>query len=294
MAAINFAGQRWKKSLSSSSSSKISTQHIERILECLKNLQHRSSTMKNYYNIWKLFNKFLIRLDNKPGSENEHSWGKHFALYATYLVHQGAQSAAIKSYKSAVKAVLIADNYEWSDGKVMLNTITKACKIINDRLYTRPPIYLCLLEQILFEVQRLFGGCSVVDKASTQPYLDITYKAIFILAYYGLFRVGELTLSKHVVKSKDVHIANNQYKILIILYISKMHDRVSYPQEIKITVTAGETVKRNHQGHCFCPFKLLREFLLVRNAYLDYGEPLFIFRDGRLVTPDHVRTVLKI
>ena len=49
------------------------------------------------------------------------------------------------------------------------------------------------------------------------------YMALFSTAYFGLFRVGELTASKHVVKAVNVRIGQNKNKILFILDSSKMH-----------------------------------------------------------------------
>ena len=108
------------------------------------------------------------------------------------------------------------------------------------------PIQLGLLELILFEIQRRF---------SAQPYLQIMYKALFALGYYGLMRVGELTESPHAVKAANIHMATNKKKILIMLYSSKTHGMCDCPQMICITSNVQESyfrVKRN-----FAPFLVL-------------------------------------
>ena len=66
-------------------------------------------------------------------------------------------------------------------------------------------------------------------------YLQIMYKALFALSYYGMMRVGEVTYSDHVVKAKDVHSAQNKDKLLLMLYSSKTHSKGMKPQRIKIT-----------------------------------------------------------
>ena len=98
---------------------------------------------------------------------------------------------------TAIKRTLIDDNYDWNDNRVLVNTLTKACRLINDKVRTRLPIHKNLLEMILFELER-----SLKD----QLFLKSMYKAMFILAYYGLFRIGELAKSKHSLKAKDIHI----------------------------------------------------------------------------------------
>ena len=118
------------------------------------------------------------------------------------------------------------------------------------------------------------------------------YSAIFILAYYGLFRVGKLCQSEHVMKAKDIHVAVNKEKILIVLYLSKMHSKANNPQKIKITSNPCEQscayLKRN-----YCPFKLVKKFLKLRGNYRNAQEQFFIFSDKSPVMPNHANTLLK-
>ena len=65
---------------------------------------------------------------------------------------------------------------------------------------------------LLFELECIFA---------TRPFLGRMYKAFFLVAYYGMFRVGELASGNHPVKAKDIHIAQNKDKIMFVLYDSK-------------------------------------------------------------------------
>ena len=86
---------------------------MEAILNSLKTKQHRASMSANYYAIWKKFNTFLITLDARPPD-----WEQRLALYCAYLVEiDKLQSSTIKSYISAIKAVLKSDGYNWNDSK---------------------------------------------------------------------------------------------------------------------------------------------------------------------------------
>ena len=275
-------GQRKKiTSLSSSStSSRLSASRYKVILDNLKNSQNRVSTRNNYYGIWKKFNEFVIKLDRKPSS-----WEDRFSLYGAHLVESGAQSSTIRSYASAVKAILINDGYEWNDQKVLLNTIIKACKLVNDTVKTRLPIGCNLLELILMALDR---------SHASQPYLCLMYKAILLLGYYGLMCVGELTTGSHPVKAKDIHIGMNKDKILIVLYSSKTHGKESRPQKIKIhaLINADTRERQRSSTRHYCPSNTLRQYLHACGTFESPMEPLFVFWDGRLVTPEHVRVVL--
>ena len=99
-------------------------------------------------------------------------WEQRVTLFAAYLIDKGLQSSTIKSYVLAIKYVLIDDNYKWEDEQVLLNTLTRACRRTNDRVYIRRPIKKPLLELILFEVGRYWRD---------QPYLIVLYRAMFAL-----------------------------------------------------------------------------------------------------------------
>ena len=74
---------------------------IERIVDYLKLQYHRDSSRANYYQIWKIFSKFYLRLDSNPNN-----WSERITLFVGYLIDTQKQSATVKSYISAIKAVL--------------------------------------------------------------------------------------------------------------------------------------------------------------------------------------------
>ena len=254
---------------------------MEDIMIKLQQKQRRSSTSENYFKIWRAFNNFLVKLDRRPKT-----WEDRVALYCAYLTDEGAQSQTIKSYISAIKSVLRDDNYEWNENQVALSSLTRACKIVNDTVRTRLPIYCNLLETILFEVGRYFKD---------QPYLEILYKTMFLLGYYGLMRVGELTSGNHTVRAKDVFVGQNKQKLLIILYSSKTHDYGARPQKIKISgLEEKSNGNKSNRNLFFCPFKSVRKYMKAKGeTYIDEEEPFFVFRDRSPVKPNHMRTILK-
>ena len=252
---------------------------MEMIVERLMYMQHRSSTARMYLNIWRNFNKFLLKLDKKPDK-----WEHRTTLFMAYLIDKGCQSATIKSYVSAIKKTLVMDKYPWQDSEILGTSLTCACRLVNDRVHNRFPIQCGLLEMLLFEIECLYGG--------SQPYLEILYKAIYIISYYGLMRVREVTCSPHVLLAQNIHLAQNKNKILIVLYSSKMHNKESRPQKIKIVSNKDE--KSGHYTHrMFCPFMVLKHFIDERGGFDDDQEQLFIFKDKQPVKPFHVTTLLK-
>ena len=211
----------------SSDSSQLSADYMWNVLDRLKNSQTRKSTKHNYLQIWKQFNNFLIRLDKKPKI-----WENRVSLFCAFLIDNGTKSTTIRSYVSAIKHILKMDGYDWDDSLILLSSLTRACKLINDTVFHHLPISRNMLEVLLFEIERLYAS---------QTYLEILYKTILLVGYYGMFRVGELASytdkvhsMDHSIKAKNVHIGKNKDKIMFVLYSSKTHAKESPPQKVKM------------------------------------------------------------
>ena len=181
----------------------------------------------------------------------------------------GTQSATVKTYISSIKAVLQNDGYHWDCEQFKLLSLTQACKFTNDRVRTRLPIGKPLLELLLFELERLYQ----------QNYLILLYRCLFMIAYYGLMRIGELTQGGHPVKAKNMHAADDKEKIMLVLFSSKTHGVHSRPQTIRIWADSAEHVRLQSS---FSPFKVTREYARARGGYVQDDEQFFIFLTGRL------------
>ena len=254
------------------------------IVEKLKVQGVRDSTKRIYYSVWKNFNQFFIKLDIKPPT-----WEERLTLYVAHLVNTGHRSQTCKSYISAIKKVLAEDSVELSINKCLLASLTRAWKLKNDRVIARLPIQKGLLELIISKTKQYFD-------AINQDYLATLYCTMFSTAYYGLFRVGEITAGEHPVMVKDVMVDPIKQKILFILRSSKMHGRDAQPQMIKITsqpntadMTNGGNSNRKKYTY---PYFWLNKYMYLRPCYLDHCEPFFIFRDFSPVKPRHMRNVL--
>ena len=230
---------------------------------------------QNYYTIWKLFNKFFLRLDKKPPT-----WGERLSLFVGYLIDSNKQSATVKSYISAIKAVLKTNNFKLNEDQFLLTSLTRACKIRNDRVTTKLPVHKGVLYIIMKRIQYTF-------LKRNQPYLALLFTTMISTMYFGLFRVGELAKNegKHTVLAKDVQIGDNKKKFLFILRSSKTHLEGNDPQLIKIASSRNpKRSKGRKMLRLPCPYKLLRLYSQVRPPYSQDSEQFFVFRDGSPVT----------
>ena len=221
-----------------------------------------------------------MRLDVKP-----RNWEDRLVLFAGHLAGEKRQSSTIRSYISAIKAILVDEKVEINENKCLLNAITRGCRLTSDRVVVRLPIHKQLLHILLIKLTTMFDQ---------QPYLSKLYKAMFAIAYYGLFRIGEIANRSHPILAKDVHLASNKKKLMIILHTSKTHWKNNKPQIIKISAVSMKKNTGQVTDKEFCPYQLLRSYIDIReSSYKTNNEPFFIFRDRSGVSPILFRKILK-
>ena len=255
----------------------------------MKTQRVRNSTKRNYYSVWKSFNQFFIKLDHKTNN-----WEDRLILFIAYLIEEkNFRSQSVHSYVLTIRGVLSEDSVSLNEDKLLLSALTNACKRKNDRVRMRLPLKKDMLGMIIRCTRDYF-------MQNSQPYLAKLYGALFSTAYFGMFRISELTSGEHPVKVTDVKLADNKRKLKFILRTSKMHGLKKYPQLIKISSTqVDESLIANTSkggrsvGLTFCPYKILRDYTLVRPLYKTPNEPFFVFSDWTPVKPHHMRKILK-
>ena len=114
-------------------------------------------------------------MDLKPNN-----WEHRVLLFAAYLIKEGKQSATVKSYILAIRAVLANVNVELREDMCLLKSLTRACKLNNDKVRIRMPIQRELLNIILRMIQEIF-------EEKGQCYLAHLYLSLTAVTYFGLF-----------------------------------------------------------------------------------------------------------
>ena len=262
---------------SASTSGKLSTSWLYEVRDSLMNKNVRNSTKINYQGIWRNFNEFIIKLDYAP-----ELWEERVSLYCAFLIeYTDIQSSTIKSYISAIKAKLYGIGYNWNDKLIWLAALTRACKLKNDCITTRLPISADLLELLLFEIERKYNS-------DEKAYERSIYLTAFLVAYYGLMRIGEYTKSPHALRAVNVHEAQNKRQYTIFLYSSKTHSLGSHPQKI---IIKPELLGR-HGKRFFCPVEELSNYLQLRPGYASTEEQFFIFQDRTPLLAEHINSLL--
>ena len=250
------------------------------MIERLKCQRYRDSTHDTYYKIWKIFGQFYQKLDYKPDT-----WEEKIVLFAGFLIDNNLKSGSVRSYLSAIKGILAEDNIKIQEDEFLLSSLMRACKIKNDIVIMRLPIYKDLLNLILKQTDKHFNKLG-------QIYLRDLYKAMFASAYYGLLRAGEITDSPHTIMANDVYIGENKKKILFVLHSSKTHGPGDNPQFIKITKTPNIDYEDTDSEE-FCPFRILKTYIDNRPGTRTETEKFFVHGDNTAVTAYQLRSTLK-
>ena len=229
-------------------------------------------------------------MDRKPKS-----WEERLILFVGYLTDREVKSSTVKSYISAIKSVLRDDGESLNEDVYLLSSLTRACRYKNDKICTRLPIKKNLLCQLIVTIPNLYT-------AGEQPYLVTLYQTMFLTAYFGLFRPGEITASPHCIKARDVHIGSNKRKLSFVLHTSKTHWKDVKLQIIKINGSEFDptgkrlemsSILKDNQQHLLCPFTMIKYFVDVCKQRISDDEEFFIFRDRSPVTAEHMHLVLK-
>ena len=210
-----------------------------------------------------------------------------------YLIENKKKSSTIKSYISAIRSVLAEDGVILNDNKSLLTSLTKARRLKNDKVQTRLPIQKGVLKILLNTTKEHF-------REKGQIFLEKLYRALFVSAYFGLLRVGELTYGPHAILAKNVNIGENKNKVLFILESSKTHGRERKPQLIKISSRTMETHKHSqpkgfwsYNKDTICAYSIIREFLRVRPIADNKQEQFFVYADRSPVHPHQMRVILR-
>ena len=196
------------------------------------------------------------------------------ALYVSYLHKHGYAPTTVVSYTSAIGYVHRISNVTDPTNSVLVQKILSATLKLKPTLDPRLPITLLILQQLINALE------TTVQTFTHRCLL----RAMFIVAFFGLMRIGEITMSKEKVvplKLNQLNLTSNQ----ALITISKFkHNKSMRPVEIPLPSQELELI---------CPVRALNQYLHYRG--LESG-PLFCLSKLKPVPRDffikHLRNAL--
>ena len=197
--------------------------------------------------------------------------------FIAYMYKSGFAHSTINSYTSGLSFYNKLNDYEDYTQKFIVRKMIDGVKRTRSpQMDTRLPISRELLGRIL----------SILSCICSSAYEVRLFKAVFSLAFHGLFRVGELTVqtmsntcySNHALNVNDVQIYKTYLEIHLVSSKTDQFGR-------GVTIHIPEQLDK-----CICPVVLLPCYLRDRPVV---EGPLFCHFDGKPLTKYQFSAILK-
>ena len=224
----------------------------------MKNILYVSiakSTRQVYSRAWALFQECMLSI-NQPQisvSNLPLSMAK-ILIFLTYLKIQGFASSTITTYVSAIGYVHKFHSVTDPTASFVVQRCLAAVNKHFGSADARLPITQFLLSRLIL----------ATDNIITSSYQATLFKAMLSVAFYGLFRIGEITVQK----SGDISLLFENIKIhqdrIVIKITTFKNNKSSQPFEIVL----------HNQSNVTCPYSLLIQYLELRGSH---PGPLFQF-----------------
>lgn len=216
------------------------------------------ATRKAYLHLWHIFLEWVGSI----------SLPVHYITICNFIGHLfeiGYSPSSIASHISALtyihKMLKLPDPAQC----FLVQKLLRGCYKLGPSVDTRLPITGEILKKLVN---------SLDQSVSTRAH-SLLLKALFLMAFHGFFRLGELvikskTQSDKVIQRSDVHFETAHGKLKQVQVVLKHFKTVSYGQPKIITLEVSKNTKS-------CPVHALFYYL---KHYRHSGGPLFQFLDG--------------
>ena len=190
--------------------------------------------------------------------------------FISYLNIKGLAPSTTTTYISAISYVHKMNGLDDPTSSFLLQKVLASVNRAQGNRDSRLPITLFMLNRLLDATEHVISG----------TYNKLLIRAMFALSFFGLFRVGEITVQASGVISLYI----NQLKVFkdsLVISITKFkNNKTKQPFDIVI----------HKQGGIYCPYSIMLDYLKVRG--LDAG-PLFCFINLRHIPRTFFTTKLK-
>jgi len=182
------------------------------------------------------------------------------SLYLAHLHNKGLASSTISSYNSAVGFFHKLHNLADPSNSFFILKLLQGIKKTNPSFDNRLPITLPILKKLV----------DILPVSCSSYYYSVLYKAMFLLAFYGFLRIGEITRNdqnegkNHCLQLQDVKAVSDGF---IISFKSYKHSTPGLITQIHI----------GKQEINYCPVFHLAQYLYLRSKS---PGPLFISPEG--------------
>lgn len=195
----------------------------------------------------------------------------HIVLFLSFCFEKGMSGRSITTYLAGVNYFHMLQGFPDLNQLFIVTKVLEGCRRGRVTFDKRAP----LTKSVLLDI------CDKLPIVCYDVYEAKLFSALFTLAYFGLFRVSELTVStplQTTLQISDVSFCRNGQAVVICLRHYKTNQK-GKPVFIKLPEQKGD----------ICPVRNLREFLELRPKCYAL---LFCHKNGTVVTRSQFTHVL--
>ena len=198
----------------------------------------------------------------------------NLALFISYLSARKFASSTISTYVSALGYVHKLANFPDPTKNVLVQKILAA----HSKLYSAPDVRLPITCGVL---QRLVLA---LNHTNSSAYQRLLFQTMFLVAFYGFFRVGELTAKGANLKPLvQIQNLNFQFKDNCVTIVIADYKHNSSRRSFSVVLDCAT-------GTDFCPVNYLQRYCSMRGIT---PGALFCFADGSPVKTSHFAQQLR-
>ena len=211
-----------------------------------------------YKRSWALFKICVEESKNSIVSLNDLPLtSKQVVYFISFLNLKGYAATSILSYTSAIGFIHKILDLPDPTHNFLVQKVLAGINKKFGRYDSRLPITMIILHRL----------CESLPKTNNIRYHRVLLKAMYLLAFYGLFRIGEITIQcdgSISLEAKDIVLGKDSLTIFITNY---KHNTSQQPFKIQLNSQVNPE---------FCPVQAMKEYMSLRG--FKQG-PLFCFPD---------------
>ena len=240
------------------------SQRLAAVTDTILSAALAQQTHQVYNRSWSLAENFAKHINRQTFPLDQST----IALFIAHLLSENYASSSIRTMIAALSFVHkfngVPDPTDSFYIRKMLHGVSKLKPAADSRL----PITKEMLHALV-------GAVSTIVNS---PYEQLLFKLMFLVAFYALCRVGELTGKPHLhtLRAQDLRRYSDK---LVVTFPTFKHST----RKQAVSIFRQSVVD-------FCPLSLMQQYLQVRPASAQY---LFVCRKGQAVTRDSFNVVLR-
>lgn len=231
------------------------------------------STLNSYRNAWKHYKAF--HLIHHPHSKVMPISTTRLGQFISTCHHQNLSPSSVTSMISAISYVHKINNLPNPADSFLIKKLLHGMR----RNQTKD-------KRLPFSLKDLTSIMLLLPSLGKSNYYVALYKAVILVAFFGLFRIGELTLSRlghsNLIQKENVQIEHSDSKLTSIsIEIKSFKHSAGRTEKIPLSLQPQKSI---------CPVRALARYM--RYATVSQG-PLFQHPNGKPLTVSEFSRVLK-